>query len=330
MIKKLKKLTKKHITVLFFILILVFTFGCSGTSISNNTRPPGSGLTLKIDSITSTIYDSDAVDMEVLLQNLGDYSIPPGDAWLKLSGYDPTLFSFSGNGISSTGLLGLGEIEGNENGSSGFSDYVSLGSGSLKQGFLGENIPQISPTFVVNACYLYKTTATAQICMNPDIYGTNPQVGACKVGFATIYNSNGPLKVTSVRENYLSYDKGSGILRVKLDITVSNIGRGQIWSPLQDYYEYNCGVYNSQTNIRQIQNKIEVKDPTLSGQPLDCSTPSGSTLINMVGNSASFSCIGEMDKVYSAFTTQMQIVLWYGNSISISKQVTIKSSQYTS
>jgi hypothetical protein len=310
---------KNVVVVLVFLLITVFVCSCSGNN-NSNTGKSGSGLSLEIDSIPEVIYDSEPISIEVLLKNLGSYDIPSGATMLKLSGYDPSLFDFPNEGV-----VRLAKLNGNNEQSTGFSDYVDLGSSRLKDNFLGENLPDVSPTFILNACYLYQTTASVQVCINPDIYSSSPKVGECHAGSAKVYNTNAPIAVSSVQERFLSYDRGTGILKVKFDVTISNVGKGKIWSPNHENYMYECGKYYS--NIKEIQNKVEIKSATLSGAVIDCTTASGSNVITLAGNSATFSCLGEI-RADDAYTTQLDINIEYGNSMYISKKVTIKSSKY--
>jgi hypothetical protein len=307
--------------IITFIAALILT-GCEGGTARTSTGgKAGAGLTLEAETITPLIYDSDYLDMEILLKNEGSYSIPQGKAALKLGGYDPSLFSFDNNGIKR-----LGRIEGITSQSTGFSDYESFGRSRLKDGFLGESLPEISPTFIITACYPYQTESSAEVCINPDIYSKNPKVGECKAGSAKAYNTNAPISVSSIQERFLSYDSGSGILKVKFDVTISNIGKGKVWSSSDEHYMYECGKYHS--NVKEIQNKIKIISAKLSGNTLDCTSDTGDNSFKLIGNSATISCIGEI-RANQAFTTQMFIVFEYGYSNYISKKVTIKSSKYS-
>ncbi|MFA6089351.1 MAG: hypothetical protein WC755_05780 [Candidatus Woesearchaeota archaeon] len=319
---------KKSTTIVILITIFVlciFISGCAssknGNSKSQFGKNSGQGLTLTFDDQTSSIiYDNSPVNVEVLLKNEGYYDIPRGKAMIKLGGYDPTLFSFEALQRISTIL------EGKNDNSFGYSDYVSFGESRLKEGFLGENLPEISPTFTATICYPYKTFASAEVCINPDIYGKDSKMGRCSAGSAKIYNSNAPITVNSVQERFLSYDSGSGKVNVKFDITISNIGKNKIWSAANENYMYECGKYNS--NLKEIQNKINIVSVKLTDTKLECKTASNNEVAQLIGNSVTFSCYGDI-LANDAFTTTLNIELEYGNSNYISKKVTIKSYKYS-
>lgn len=317
-----KKSPMFFLTIIIIMLVIIFTFGCTqGSGSSSYGKSSGKGLVMETDTVNELMYDSDFVVMEVLLENKGAYTVPSGSAMIKLGGYDPGLFNFPNNG-----MVRLGKLEGQTSVSTGFSDYVSLGQSKLKDGFLGESLPEVSPTFIINVCYPYRTSVSGEVCINPDIYGKNPKVGECRPGSAKVYNTEAPISAKSIQERFLSYDSGSGLLKVKFDISISNIGKGKIWTTSNEDYMYDCGKYHS--NVREIQNKVKIVSASLSGVTLDCTSANGDNVISLVGNSATFSCIGEV-MANEAYTTQLQLELEYGNSNYISKKVTIKSYKYS-
>lgn len=308
----------KKIIVVFLIFLMIFMFGCNSGATKKGV---GKGLTIELQTTTpSVVYDSEPIQMDILLRNGGSYTVPANGALLKLSGYDPALFDFPNNGY-----LRLQRLEGTADIPDGYSNYFTLGGIGIRSGFLNENLPQISSNFIITLCYPYETISSAEVCINPDIYNRNPKPGSCRPGSAKVYNSDSPVSITSVQERYISNDNGN--MKVKFDITVSNSGGGKLWSAENDNYEFECGT-KIVNNIREIQNKILIKSVSLGDMKLDCQGSGGGQIITL-GSSSTFSCLGTINNVVGPYTTQLKINLEYGNSISVSKRVTIKSTQYT-
>ncbi len=86
---------------------------------------------------------------------------------------------------------------------------------------------QHTTTVIVTACYPYSTEASAQICVDTDVYSMKATDKVCKPGTVTLSGGQGaPVAVTSVEERILS--SGGEYVRPQFVIHVRNVGRGTV------------------------------------------------------------------------------------------------------
>ena len=84
----MKKKIIKLVACIVFTFLLVLSFGCKNGG-SNQSGGKNAGLSLEVSSIPELMYDSEPINIEVLLKNEGSFDVPSGTAILKLGGYDP-------------------------------------------------------------------------------------------------------------------------------------------------------------------------------------------------------------------------------------------------
>lgn len=128
-------------------------------------------------------------------------------------------------------------------------------------------------TIIVTACYPYATEASAQICIDTDVYGMKPIEKVCKPSTVTLSGGQGaPVAVTKVEERILS--SGGEYIHPQFIIFVKNIGRGTVVR--QDKVEAACSAQAlSETERKQFFNSVTLDDIRFSefsftGGHFDC------------------------------------------------------------
>jgi len=325
----------KKCTLIITILIitLLITTGCRpGTS--NSPQNTGDGFVAKSNNKGLVIsfqpgmphseyYENEVIPVEVLVKNEGDYNIEYGglerESKLFLSGFDTNILQNFQREII------LPEMEGMGTDGYGYSAYQNFGSGKIKRNVLNKQMTELNPTIRVGVCYPYKTTGYAEVCINPDIYGERRREGDCTPSSTKVFSGNAPVKISGVTERFLAYENGK--LNVRFDITISNVGGGNVWDVRNRNYFFDCGEYMSREDHRKAQNKVRIDKISVSSIEFTCNEAT-SNIIELMGNSKTFTCKGWIPAVES-YTTQMQMEFSYGYSDTIETKTRILSNEFS-
>lgn len=159
-------------------------------------------------------------------------------------------------------------------------------------------------------CYPYKTYATVNVCIDPDIYNRNPDK-PCRPGTKAIAGGQGgPVAVTNIET--IMAPEGTGVSPM-FRIMIQNLGSGQVMEPGS---MVKCALAETR-NMSKLLAKV-----TLEGNTLTCNNQDPSTPIRLQQGMAELRCELEPHMVGSrptvpytmedgTFMTPLQIELTY-------------------
>lgn len=131
-----------------------------------------------------------------------------------------------------------------------------------KAGEIDTNIDKYPINLVMLACYGYKTTATTQVCIDPDLQGLKKNK-VCQAEEKTITGGQGaPIAVTNIKPKIELTERG---MRPSFEISIENKGEGQAIN--ENYIQQACGA--KQITNNEDYDTIELQ-ATLSNIELQC------------------------------------------------------------
>ncbi len=168
--------------------------------------------------------------------------------------------------------------------------------------------------FLVTNCFLYSTTATPQVCIDPAPYDQGVKV--CQPRRITFNGGNGaPIAVTTIEQE-------NAKRKVYFDINIKNVGGGSVFN--LGAME-RCSPYFPGRLTTQHLNMVYILDARIGDQHLRC-TPDRGDGVRLINNAGHFRCEYNMEYVTakSAFETPLIIELGYGYSTTMMRSTTIK------
>ena len=172
---------------------------------------------------------------------------------------------------------------------------------------LPSDVDSYKPTFLVTACYNYKTIATPTVCIDPDPYTIKKKKKVCEIKDISLTSQGAPVAVTKVEEDVIPINQENIIVQFK--ITVKNVGGGKILSNKGDCFNPD----------RRDLNKVSIS-AELPGYTVTCN-PSEIRLYNNKG--IAFCKTKAIEKTKPAFLSPLIITLEYQYKQSILKSVEI-------
>jgi len=310
----------------FFLILIVISLvlaGCSGVipgakkpeDVEEDVHRGIRGLVMKFarNLPPAKMFDTDALDIVVEVENKGASDLTGNRCWLHLAGYDQSIFPNLWPGPYQCGALDARSIY-NPDGGFDTKQFMSPPYSII----LPEGIDTLPQTFVVHGCYEYVTKARPIVCINPRLYDIRAATEACIVQDVPMGGGQGaPVAVTNVKVNMMK-DKAL------FTITISNVGGGTV---LSDQTSLLGGVVHS------CPNKLEYSDMDLvryfvdvesaGASLLSCSPEvGGQNRVKLQNNQARIICTFA---IYgdTAFTTPLKVDLYYNYLDSISQKVEI-------
>lgn len=180
----------------------------------------GVKISLRENSPPLEVFDSGEMtfDIDVILKNEGEYTIPSGEAMLTVNGIEASAFSKSPNDFKVVLNKDLPGKEKSVQGKIIDSPAVDVEIKSLnyKDTLSGDfNFP-----FQVNLCYLYETVANVGVCFKENLLSSD--AGVCNVDETkTVYNSGAPVQV----ETFTEYPRGKDKVGFSFDIIHKGNGK---------------------------------------------------------------------------------------------------------
>lgn len=307
----------KTATIALMALLLagLLLAGCGGGNTPENPLTfdnictDNAGLEIKfLDNMPpDQIYEGDTFYIGVQLQNEGCFPIQQG--YVTLGGYeeDVTVIQ-SGNSQEI-----LNNLEGHTifNPAGGRADMFFEAQNTQ----IRFNLREMGETFSVSACYIYKTVAQAQVCINP-----NPpdyldvRYDVCEAGTVSLDGVQGaPVIVDSVRTS--SVNVGSGVL-ITFDIRVKNIGDGHV-------RDYNGGTCQGSPTVTL--NSMTFSEYSTGSGGTGAITCSPTSLTLKRDNSKNlFRCTATITEPFAAYTTLAVIELGYAYTVTRDVNMLIK------
>ena len=204
----------------FVFLLIIFLSGCSHVAQENLTSYSSSnGLSINVveNSLSSEYYEGENVNIDLQVENLGNYEVLSDSLFITLSGFNPTSFGKSITELSLSNLNNLSPIfqSNNETLVTGI-EYFTFDNLCYQNDI--ENPYDLKMKFI--SCYPYETTITSKVCFGDPKSSMNE---ICTVNEEKEFsNSIGPIQVTSIVENYI----GNNEYRFVIDFV--NSGTGEV------------------------------------------------------------------------------------------------------
>ncbi|MBW2988893.1 hypothetical protein KY358_01095, partial [Candidatus Woesearchaeota archaeon] len=181
---------------------------------------------------------------------------------------------------------------------------------------------------MATACYAYQTRAVETVCIDTDVYGFREREKPCKVSTLRLSSQGAPVAVTEIESDMLPGDDDPSVVRPRFTITVRNLGDGEVIR--ERSVEAACS--SSKLGIDD-WNYITVKAYISGISPenkLDCDLvkegKDDDGLLLLKGKQDIIRCSYEkgFDETKGAFASPLHIVLDYGYTETISREVKIK------
>lgn len=311
---------------IFIAIFLVFLVSCQlqGPRGAKGTQGPQKvnfrtgtdGLVLSFPQGTfDRLFEGDIdVNLLVEIQNKGSYPQPDDDplfGYIWVGGFDPNILQL----IPEIPKLDSKTLEGKS--------PINLEGGRSAVLFRGEVFPLPSGTasykapIVVTATYLYKTTTSPIVCIDPNPRTANIREKVCDISkYGNIAVSGGqgaPIVVSKVEEEVTSKT-------IIFRIEIQNSGKGLVIHP--DDIAKNPNLGYDWRNL----NKVVIEDISVGGIRLggaDC-RPSVGDIVQLINNKGFIVCRLKTANIKNeVYTTPLNIELSYVYSSSVRKEIEI-------
>jgi len=211
---------KKEIMLGIAVIALVAMSGCLSSKGTTSSAFVGGtdGLTMQFQNLPSTVFPNAPFNILVLVGNAGETDIPQNGATFVLNnaanfGISPT----KAQQTNSEGLAGSRKVA---NGTvPGEQVIIAWPDASFKGTVLTE---EQSVPISVDACYPYKSSATASVCAARTDKICNP------IGDKDVQSSGAPVQVTSLKQIAQALD--SKRVQMQVTVEIENKGDGKVYS----------------------------------------------------------------------------------------------------
>lgn len=180
----------------------------------------------------------------------------------------------------------------------------------------------------ITSCYEYQTRSVETVCIDTDVYGFKKREKPCEVKTLSLNSQGAPVAVTEIESEMLSDKYNPSIIKPRFTITVKNLGNGEVIK--KEKVDDAC---SSQPMGREEWNNVNVKAyiSTMDEKnKLDCDIinegKNDDGVIILKQKEDSIKCVYEegFDETKGAFSSLVYIVLDYGYTETISREVKIK------
>ena len=180
----------------------------------------------------------------------------------------------------------------------------------------------------ITSCYEYQTKAVETVCIDTDVYGFKKREKACEVETLTLNSQGAPVAVTKIESEMLPDKDNPSIIKPRFIITVKNLGDGEVVK--KDKVEAAC---SSEPVGYKEWNNINVKAYISNMEEenkLDCdivkegAQDDGTIILKQKEDSIRCAYEKGFDETKGTFSSPLYIILDYGYTDTISKNVKIK------
>lgn len=258
----------KKLHVIMLILV-VFLSGCTADeSVDVPVASNYVGLVTSVyaDSLPSSLYEGDAIYLQLQVENQGDWNVLLGNYWLNVKGINPAAFEGLDEPdltkISSTNLLSLGSF-GNDTIVRG-QEIFTLGESFTYCNDIDNDLPL---NLHAKSCYEYGTTSEISACFIESTASLDGEV--CTVSeFKPVTNSVAPVVVTEIAESV------AGASDVRFRVKVENLGDGTVFDKYALETETET-IIGCDGLVRGTSNLVYIDRITLDGIPMDLTYEGG-------------------------------------------------------
>ncbi len=185
--------------------------------------------------------------------------------------------------------------------------------------YLGNlDIEKYSPTFLVTACYGYKTKADESVCIDPRPFSTTNENKVCTIHDVSLKSQGAPIAVTKIESKALSNS-------IQFKIHIQNSGGGDVIA-LDKLSK--CSSQKDGKLQKSDLDLVKIRTINIGNKELECNTLEydGQTgYIRLMNGKGFVVCNYDYAKesVPAAYSTPIHVELNYGYRTSISKKVEI-------
>lgn len=216
----------KNYIIAIMVLTSLVLAGCSSngdTGANWNTfigGTDGVNMRFEVDSPPAEVNYGDEFKVLLVLKNLGEYTVPEGDYFVKIKGFSPEEFSTTSGALQ---ISPTEDLQANEmNPDTGetieayevFVDIPQDGYLKYKGGIAGNT----QFPFAADLCYTYVTTANAKLCIKEDLRKVSDTDVCVLSGPQDITSSGAPIQI----QNFKEFSGGEDAVRFSFDVVAAN------------------------------------------------------------------------------------------------------------
>lgn len=317
----------KKIIIFMIIMITVFGLtGCGGSSSSEDgsvsatkTDPyiggtRGVAIQFEDGYPPEEVYDNGQFpfDIDVKLENVGEYEIPKDKVIVKISGIKPEDF-----GVTETDLIRNGV------------DDILIPTRKDAEGNLLEGVPShvifsdlnfmssldgnFNPPIRADVCYEYMTRSISDICIRENVLVPDKD-SICKVNEdKNVFNSGAPVQITDFKEVARGSDK------VGFSFSVKHKGTGKVYGG----DTANCNTVQADKNRVWVWVNTGISGLTCTGLDVDGDSVAGA--VSLYNGERTVTCTQDIDSNL-AFENRVEMRVTYNYKEDASTNILVKYS----
>ncbi len=289
---------KKSIIIVTIVAAMFVLAACDENGNNDEVSNPFRGGTQSLsvsfedENPPSEVFSDEDFYISMRISNQGEHTVPENDLTLRVQGINPDTYGLSEDRKTLSPSLRGTVYDPERNVVEGDEEYIEFGPlqyDGTPSATLSDQPIQAA------ACYSYGTEALSSICIKEDISSDDPG-DVCAVNEdKTVYNSAGPVQVTSFSQSR----RGSNSIAFSFD--VEYVGTGDLYGP------------SSSPSCEDEEDEVYVDIDAPSGT--DCSRLGGGTsgTLRLSGGSRMVSCELDVSDVTSSYIEQVGIELDYSH-----------------
>jgi len=287
-------------TILVFVAVILLS-GCTGTTeieSQDNTINDGIDVKLVENSLTDSYYEGDPFNIELQIDNIGDYVVPNNSFYLTLTGFNPTSFGKNTEDLKLSNSEILEKIFDTNN--------QSIVSGTEFMSY--SNLCHINDLFdpyTLNmkfySCYPYQTEIKSTVCFGEHRSDLNE---ICTVNEEKEFsNSRSPVQANSLSEVYVGNDE------YRFMIDFKNLGSGEVIN--SDSVPSCTSLSSNSLSSMSIVSITLDGEELINDERLEIELPSDKDKVRITNNEASvYFKIKDLES--TDYVSDLQVVLNYG------------------
>ena len=297
-------------TILVFVTVILLSGCTADTADTNSISTANDGIDVKLldNSFSDIYYEGDPFNIEVQIENIGDYTIPEYDDsvdegtqgfYLTLTGFNPTSFGLTdAMDLRKLSFSGLDSIFDTNN------DSIIVGTDIISYRDLCY-VNDLTDPYNLNvkfySCYPYQTVVKSTVCFGEHRSDLNE---VCTVNEAKEFtNSRAPVQATSLSEVYVGNDE------YRFMIDFKNLGSGNI---IDSQFIPTCTSLSSTSLSSMSIASIKLDgEELINDERLEMELPNDKDKVRITNNEASiYFKIKDLES--TDYVSDLQVVLNYG------------------
>jgi len=309
---------KKLLIVLILASFVMASCGGQQNERDADFRTGSQGLVMRFlpNQPPTILYDDQQMDIQMEIANRGAYTVGETFDSVYFSGFDHNII----RGININGEQ-LQEIEGKTlYNTIGSVDFYQVAGDPLPLSQVG--IDKYPFTLLATLCYKYETLASANVCVDPNPFGSQQREKVCTAVPVGLGTQGGPIAVSMV-------DVQPSSQKTRFKITIQNVGGGTVYKEGTDF-KAKCSPYDTVGLQPADIDMVAIEDVTVSGQSIkgSCKGLDKRDLrhLRLINGVNSFTCEFSNPVGSTAYITPLVVRLSYGYRNSVSTTVEMRTS----